>query len=333
MTKFKSFGVIGGGAWGTALAQSTCLAGCDTTLWAREEETVSAINTAHENKAFLPGIKLNPALKATTSLEELAAGKDALLMVAPAQYLRQVAGDLAPFIAAATPIIICAKGIETASGKLMSDVLSEAIPGATSVVLSGPSFASDVAKGLPTAVTLAARDEALGQELCTALSHKALRPYWSDDLIGVQIGGAVKNVLAIAAGIVEGKQLGASAHASLISRGFAELTRFGESFGANQKTMMGLSGLGDLVLTCSSPQSRNMSLGIALGEGQSLQDILNTRNSVSEGVHTAAAVARITKERGITMPIAEAVHDVITGTVTVDDAITTLLSRPLRAEG
>ena len=294
MTKFKSFGVIGGGAWGTALAQSTCLAGCDTTLWAREEEIVSAINTSHENAAFLPGISLDPGLKATTSLEELAGGKDALLMVAPAQYVRHVAADLARFITAGTPVIICAKGIETASGKLMSEVVSEAMPTATPVILSGPSFASDVARGLPT---------------------------------------AVKNVLAIAAGIVQGKQLGASAHASLISRGFAELTRFGESFGANPKTMRGLSGLGDLVLTCSSPQSRNMSLGIALGEGQSLQDILKTRNSVSEGVHTAAAVARIVEERQITMPIADAVHNVITETVTIDDAIATLLSRPLRSEG
>lgn len=332
MTEIKNIGVIGAGAWGTALAHSACLAGCNTLIWANEEETANAINQHHENKPFLPGIPLHPSLKATTSLKEAAEEKDVLLMVAPAQYVRDVALQLAELTRAGTPVLICAKGIEIKTGKLMSDVIKETMPTAIPTILSGPSFAADVASGLPTAITLAAEDETLGMALCKALSHKALRPYWSDDLIGVQIGGAVKNVLAIAAGIVMGKQLGASAHASLISRGFAELTRYAANFGAKPQTLMGLSGLGDLVLTCSSPQSRNMSLGIELGKGRPLDDILKERRSVSEGVHTAKALTAIARARTIQMPICDAVHQITTGGLTVDEAITTLLSRPLRAE-
>lgn len=331
MTEIKNIGVIGAGAWGTALAQSACLAGCKTELWCHEEGTATEIN-AGENKSFLPGIPLHSALKATTSLEQAATGKDALLLVAPAQFIRPVTEQLARVCPTPLPVVICAKGIEIKTGALLSDVLAETMPDAIPAILSGPSFAADVARGLPTAVTLAAKDEPLGQSLAASLSHKALRPYWSDDLIGVQIGGAVKNVLAIAAGIVLGKELGASAHASLISRGFAEISRFAESFGANPQTLMGLSGLGDLVLTCSSPQSRNMSLGLALGKGKSLSDILSERRSISEGVHTAKAVASIANERNIPMPIAEAVHAIITEQLNVDQAIDTLLSRPLKAE-
>lgn len=331
MSEYHSIGVVGGGAWGTALAQSACLAGCRVTLWAKETETVDAINTNHENINYLSGIQLNSALKATTSLEQTA-DNDALLLVTPAQFVRTVTEKLSPHIKPGTPIIICAKGIETSTSKLMSEVLNETIPHATPAILSGPSFASDVAKGLPTAVTLATKQQALGQALSKTLSHQALRPYWSDDMIGVQIGGAFKNVLAIAAGIVVGKKLGASAHASLISRGFAELNRLAISYGANPKTLSGLSGLGDLVLTCSSPQSRNMSLGIALGDGNSLEEILKTRNSVSEGIYTAKAVTAIAKDRHIQMPISDAVTAIISGTTTVDEAIKILLSRPLKAE-
>jgi len=332
MTNFKNIGVLGGGAWGTALAQSACLAGRNVTLWAREETTVTDINTKHINTAFLKDVKLDDNLKATTDLAEIAK-KDAILVVTPAQFVRSVLTDLAPFIQNSTaPLIICAKGIEQSSSKLMTDVLKETLPCATPAILSGPSFAIDVAKGLPTAVTLAAVDKNLGKTLANALSHKALRPYWSDDLIGVQIGGAIKNVLAIAAGIVMGKNLGASAHASLISRGFAELSRFGESYGAKGETMMGLSGLGDLVLTCSSPQSRNMSLGIELGKGKTLDEILASRNSVSEGVYTASAVVEICRDKGIEMPISEAVEAIVTNKKTVNEAIETLLSRPLKAE-
>ena len=331
MITFESIGVLGGGAWGTALAQSACLAGRTVTLWAREPETVEAINTSHENIHFLKGIKLDANLKATTDLEQVAQN-EVLLMVTPAQFVRQTATNLRPFVKDKTPVIICAKGIETSSYKLMSEVLDETLPQAVPIILSGPSFASEIAKGLPTAVTLAAKDERLGKAISQALSHKALRPYWSDDLVGAQIGGAVKNVLAIAAGIVAGKELGASAHASLISRSFAELKRFAASYGANPKTLSGLSGLGDLVLTCSSPQSRNMSLGIALGQGQSLTDILEARSSVTEGVYTAKAVATIAKQRNIQMPICQAVADIINETLTVENAIATLLSRPLKAE-
>ena len=332
MSDFKNIGVIGGGAWGTALAQSACLAGCNVTLWAREEDTVNDINQNHINSAFLKDVPLDPKLRATTDLETIA-NQDAILIVTPAQFVRSVLSDLAPFLQlSSVPLIICAKGIEQSSSKLMTDVVSETVPNATPVILSGPSFASDVAKGLPTAVTLAAENKTLGKELANALSHKALRPYWSDDLIGVQIGGAIKNVLAIAAGIVMGQNLGASAHASLISRGFAELSRFGESYGAKQETMMGLSGLGDLVLTCSSPQSRNMSLGIELGKGKTLDEILASRNSVSEGVYTASAVVEISRKRNFEMPISEAVEAIVTNKQTVNEAIATLLSRPLKAE-
>ena len=332
MSDFKNIGVIGGGAWGTALAQSACLAGCNVTLWAREEDTVNDINQNHINGAFLKDVPLDPKLRATTDLEKIAY-QDAILIVTPAQFVRSVLSDLAPFLQlSSVPLIICAKGIEQSSSKLMTDVVSETVPNATPAILSGPSFASDVAKGLPTAVTLAAENKTLGKELANALSHKALRPYWSDDLIGVQIGGAIKNVLAIAAGIVMGQNLGASAHASLISRGFAELSRFGESYGAKQETMMGLSGLGDLVLTCSSPQSRNMSLGIELGKGKTLDEILASRNSVSEGVYTASAVVEISRKRNFEMPISEAVEAIVTNKQTVNEAIATLLSRPLKAE-
>lgn len=332
MSDFKNIGVIGGGAWGTALAQSACLAGCNVTLWAREEDTVNDINQNHINSAFLKDVPLDPKLRATTDLETIA-NQDAILIVTPAQFVRSVLSDLAPFLqSSSVPLIICAKGIEQSSSKLMTDVVSETVPNATPAILSGPSFASDVAKGLPTAVTLAAENKTLGKELANALSHKALRPYWSDDLIGVQIGGAIKNVLAIAAGIVMGQNLGASAHASLISRGFAELSRFGESYGAKQETMMGLSGLGDLVLTCSSPQSRNMSLGIELGKGKTLNEILASRNSVSEGVYTASAVVEISRKRNFEMPISEAVEAIVTNKQTVNEAIATLLSRPLKAE-
>ena len=308
------------------------MAGCNVTLWAREEDTVNDINQNHINSAFLKDVPLDPKLRATTDLETIA-NQDAILIVTPAQFVRSVLSDLAPFLqSSSVPLIICAKGIEQSSSKLMTDVVSETVPNATPAILSGPSFASDVAKGLPTAVTLAAENKTLGKELANALSHKALRPYWSDDLIGVQIGGAIKNVLAIAAGIVMGQNLGASAHASLISRGFAELSRFGESYGAKQETMMGLSGLGDLVLTCSSPQSRNMSLGIELGKGKTLDEILASRNSVSEGVYTASAVVEISRKRNFEMPISEAVEAIVTNKQTVNEAIATLLSRPLKAE-
>jgi glycerol-3-phosphate dehydrogenase (NAD(P)+) len=247
--------------------------------------------------------------------------------------VRAVGGSLARHLPAGKPVVICAKGLEQATGKLLGEVLTETLPRATLAALSGPSFAAEVARGLPAALTLAAEDETLGQTLAAALGCRHLRIYWSADVVGVQLGGAVKNVLAIAAGIVEGRGLGASAHAALVTRGFAELRRFGDALGAKPDTLMGLSGLGDLLLTCGSPQSRNMSLGRALGQGQTLQAVLGNRRSVAEGVYTAAAVARVAAEKGIDMPICRAVHAIVEGQLTIDAAIDALLSRPQRAEG
>ena len=327
----QSVSVIGGGAWGTALAQTLALGDKRVTLWAREADVVSDITSRHVNRSFLPGVDLDPRIRATSDLAA-AAANDALLIVVPAQHVRSTLVSLARSLRSGTPVVMCAKGIEQASGKLMGDVVTEALPEAQLAVLSGPSFASDVARGLPAALTLACRNEATGRALASTLSSRQMRLYWSSDVTGAELGGAVKNVLAIAAGIVEGRGLGASAHAAIVTRGFAELRRFGEAMGARPETLLGLSGLGDLVLTCGSPQSRNMSLGRALGEGKRLNDILGSRTAVTEGVTTAAAVVRLAREKGVEMPIAEAVHAIIEGRIGVDDAIAALMQRPLKAE-
>lgn len=326
-----SVGVIGGGAWGTALAQTMALAGKRVALWAHEADTIRDINERHRNQTYLADIALETTVAATQDLAEIA-GQDVILMVPPAQFLRGVASSLAPHYRPGTPVVICAKGIEQATGCLLGDALGDAIHGVTLAVLSGPSFASDVARGLPAALTIASENEAIGQRLAEGLGYRQFRLYWSGDVLGVQLGGAIKNVLAIAAGIVDGKQLGASAHAALVARGFAELRRFAEAMGAQSETLMGLSGLGDLLLTCGSPQSRNMSLGRALGQGKTLKDILGERKAVTEGVYTAAAVTKIATEKGVDMPISSAVHAIIEGKVTVDAAIERLLSRPMRSE-
>lgn len=329
--KFETISVIGGGAWGTALAQTASQTGKRVVLWAREPDVVADINERHVNRAFLPGVSLDPTLRATADLDE-AAQADAVLMVAPAQHMRAVAQGLSRRFADGKPLVICCKGIEQQTGKLMGDVAEEVLPQAVIAVLSGPSFAADVARGLPAALTLACRNEATGRALTSALSSRQMRLYWSPDVTGAELGGAVKNVLAIAAGILDGRGLGASAHAALVTRGFAELRRFAENFGAKPETLMGLSGLGDLILTCGSAQSRNMSLGRALAEGKTLAQILGARQAVTEGVYTAAAVVKLARERRIEMPIAEAVHAIIEGSLSVDDAITGLMQRPLKAE-
>lgn len=328
---YQSIGIIGGGAWGTSLAQSARRAGRDALLWAYEPETITDINEAHQNRTYLPGVTLDRAVRATGKLTEIAA-RDAVLMVAPAQHVRGIAAELSASLPEGRPVVICAKGIEQKTHALMSQAVADALPQATVAVLSGPSFAAEVARGLPAAVTLACADEETGKALVHALGHTTFRPYWSSDLIGAQIGGAVKNVLAIAAGIVAGKQLGASAHAALTTRGFAEIVRLGTALGARPETLSGLSGLGDLLLTCGSPQSRNMSLGKALGEGRTLKEVLGARKSVSEGVFTASAVAEMAREHDLEMPICQAVHQVVSGEVSVDTAIQGLLSRPFRAE-
>lgn len=326
-----NIGVIGGGAWGTALAQTLRLAGRRVTLWAREPETVNDINVRHVNRTFLPGVDLDHELVATEDLSALA-DTDALLMVAPAQHVRAIAMQLRPMLKPGQPIVLCAKGIEQTTGLMLGDVLGAVLPEQTHAVLSGPSFAADVARGLPAALTIACKREEIGRVLAERMGYRQFRLYWSSDTVGAEVGGALKNVLAIAAGIVDAKGLGASAHAGLVTRGFAEMRRLGEALGARPDTMMGLSGLGDLILTCGSPQSRNMSLGRALGQGRTLDEILQSRVAVTEGVYTAAAAVRLAREHGVEMPITEAVHGIIEGRLSVDDAIAGLMQRPFKAE-
>ena len=327
----KRAGVIGGGAWGTALAQVCAKAGREVILWAREPEVVASINDRHENTVFLPGVSLDRTIRATADLADLAF-VDVILAVAPAQHVRAALAAFAPYARPGAPIVLCAKGIEQGSLKLMTEVLAETIPAAAPAVLSGPSFAGEVARGLPTAVTLACPDEVLGWSLVEALATPAFRPYLASDMIGAEAGGAVKNVLAIACGIVEGRGLGRSAHAALITRGFSELTRLAVASGGSAETVAGLCGLGDLVLTCSSPQSRNMSVGLALGQGQSLAEALAGKLSVAEGVASAPGVRDLALKLGVDVPICQAVAAILDGRVGVDDAIAGLLSRPLREE-
>lgn len=331
MTTIRTLAVVGGGAWGTALATAAARAGRDVQLWVHEPEVSEEINETHENRTYLPGIPLDPTIKATSDMGDLV-GTDAFLLVPPAQHLRAVATKLHEVLKKGSLVAICAKGIEQNSGKLMSEILKETLPDALPAILSGPSFASEVARGLPAAVTLACAEEEAAIALVEAIGSSTFRPYWTSDVIGTQIGGAIKNVLAIACGIVDGKKLGESARAALTARGFAEMVRLGKRLGARPETLSGLSGLGDLILTCSSTQSRNMSLGVALGEGKTLKEIMGDRNSVAEGVHTAAAVKAMGDKRHLEMPICDAVADIVSGTKTVDEAIASLLARPFTAE-
>src|SRR5208282_4437784 len=327
----QNFGIIGGGAWGTALAQVLRRAERRVVLWAREAEVVESVNRARENPLFLPGVKLEAGITATSALAE-ASRADVILLVPPAQHLREIAKALAPHLAKNTPVVICAKGIEEKTGALMSEAASSALPGANLAVLSGPTFAAEVALGLPTAVTLAVADQELGKTLAEALGARGFRPYLSDDMIGAQVGGAVKNVMAIACGIVMGKRMGDNARAALITRGLAEMVRLARAKGGRPETLMGLSGLGDLVLTCTGPQSRNLSLGIALGEGQKLESILASRRSVAEGVSSAAACVALAGKLGIEMPISAAVEAILHQGADVDRAIEALLARPFKPE-
>lgn len=331
----KHIGVIGAGAWGTAMACVAARAGDpDTrkvTLWALEPEVVQSVNEQHLNQLYLPDIELEGTITATSDFADFKPA-DAILMVAPAQHVRGVTRDLVTALQAPVPIAICAKGIERDTLKLMTEVVAEEAPGYPVAVLSGPSFAADVARGLPTAVTLACEDEAIGAALMEAIGISTFRPYQSTDLVGAELGGSVKNVLAIACGIVEGKKFGESARAALTARGFAEMVRLGEAMGAKSDTLRGLSGLGDLILTCNSMQSRNMSLGAALGEGHTLKQIMAARRSVAEGVHSAKAVVALAQKYNVEMPIVESVEAIVSGEKSVDDAIVDLLNRPFRAE-
>lgn len=325
----RTLGVIGGGAWGTALAQVAASGGDRTVLWAREAEVVQSVNDEHENSLFLAGIALNPAITATSDLAELDQC-DALLVVTPAQHMRAI---LATLPRNGRPLILCAKGMEESTTRLMHEVASEEQPGSPIAILSGPTFAHEVAAGLPAAVTLAVDDIAVGEALRARIAKPHFRPYLSDDVIGAEIGGAVKNVLAIACGVVEGQGLGQNARAALISRGFAEMTRFGLARGARLETLAGLSGLGDLVLTCSSTSSRNFSLGKGLGEGGSVADLLADKRSVAEGAFTAPVLRRAAEAIGVDMPIVGAVCALLAGEASAGEVVERLLSRPLRAEG
>ena len=327
----QTFGIIGGGAWGTALAQVLRRAGRDVILWARETEVVTAVSVAAENPIFLPGIKLDRGIRATGELAA-AARADAVLLTTPAQHLRAIATQLAPHLPKDVPLVLCTKGIEEKTGALMSEVAAAAAPGAPLAVLSGPTFAHEVAAGLPTAVTLAASDAALGATLVTALGGRGFRPYLSADPVGAQVGGAVKNVLAIACGIVMGKKFGDNARAALVTRGLAEMVRLAVAKGGKAETLMGLSGLGDLTLTCTGLQSRNLSLGVALGEGQTLAAILGARRSVAEGVTSSAACVALARKLGIEMPIVQAVDAILHKGAAIDREIEGLLARPFKAE-
>jgi len=331
MSDYQNIGVIGGGAWGTALAQTLAVTGRDVKLWAFEDECVQAINTRRENTLYLKGVKLHERIAATAKLSDLGT-MDAVLSVAPAQHTRAILQGFIPHMRDNMPIVLCSKGIEISTRQFMSDVLADIAPNAVAAVLSGPSFAIDVAKGLPTAVTLACEDEVIGQALVKAIAAPTFRPYLARDVLGAEIGGAVKNVLAIVCGIVLGKGLGRSAHAAIIARGFAEMTRLGKALGAQPETLTGLCGLGDLVLTCSSEQSRNMSCGLALGQGQSLEDIMASRTSVTEGVATAPALKETAVQHGVDMPICTAMADILAGDIDVDKAILNLLSRDHKKE-
>ncbi len=322
------FGVIGGGAWGTALAQTLAIDGSAVRLWVREAEVIETINSRHENVQFLPGIQLSPLIHATSDLGWV--GETGLiLVVSPAQHTRAVLEQLPRH---AQTLILCSKGIESESLQLLSEVAADVHPDSPLAVLSGPTFAHEVARGLPTAVTLAAEDEESGVSIARLLARPSFRTYASTDIVGAEVGGAVKNVLAIACGVVEGRGLGLNARAALISRGFAEMIRFGLAKGARPETLAGLAGLGDLVLTCSSENSRNFSLGKGIGAGSRAADLLAERRTVAEGAATAPVLAEAAAKLGVDMPIVAAVNALLADRVSVDEVVERLLARPLKAE-
>ncbi len=327
----SKIGIIGAGAWGTALAMAAIRAGNEVVIQAHEPEVAEAINRHHENSIFLPSYELDLGIKATSVMVD-AVDADVVLLVAPAQHMRGVCDAAAADWPSGVPAIICAKGIEQGSCALMSEVVGEMLPGKPIAVLSGPTFAAEVARDLPTAVTLACDDETMAKVLMETLSTRYFRIYRSRDVIGSQIGGAVKNVLAIACGIVEGRKLGDNTRAALVTRGLAEISRLGMAKGAQAETLAGLSGMGDLTLTCNAVQSRNFSLGVALGSGQRLEDILSERNSVAEGVFTASSVTDLARRLNVDLPICSAVDGVLNHGANIDATINGLLARPLKAE-
>ena len=325
MVSFNSVAVIGGGAYGTALACAALRAGRDVVLYARSAEAVAQMQATRENPK-LPGVSLDAGIDVTSDMA-MAGRAEFILLATPAQNLREAATSLAPHLKLKTPVVACAKGIERGTHRFMTEIIAEAMPQAIPAILSGPNFADDVARGLPTAVTLATRDEVLASDLVHALGSSTFRPYHSTDVRGVEIGGAAKNVLAIAAGIVVGRQLGASALAALTTRGFSELARLGRACGARSETLVGLSGLGDLILSCSSLQSRNFAFGIALGRGEA-----PNRDKLAEGEFTAPVLIELAASQNVDMPVSNAVAAILSGKITIDAAIEGLLTRPFKAE-
>lgn len=323
--------ILGAGAWGTALAAVVASAGRQALLWTRNPALAEEISRQHRNSVYLPNIELDPSIRATAEPADLA-GVDAVLLVTPSQHLRSIATRFAAVLPEAVPLVLCCKGIERGSGKLMTDVAAEVLPGRPLAVLSGPTFAAEVARGLPTAVTLASDDPALAAELVTALGSRSFRPYQANDPLGAEVGGAVKNVIAIACGIVEGRDLGANARAALITRGLAEIVRLGLARGGRVETLMGLSGFGDLTLTCTAVQSRNYALGLALGKGSALQDLMSGRRTVAEGVESAAAVTALAASLKIEMPICKAVDAILHHGADIGEVIGELLARPFTKE-
>jgi glycerol-3-phosphate dehydrogenase (NAD(P)+) len=328
MTKI---GVIGAGAWGTALAQVYAVAGNDVLIAAREQEIVDCINNDHDNCKYLPEIRLADNLRATTDMRE-AAKSDVVLVVTPAQHVRATLNTIAENITDKKPLVICAKGIELNTGKMMSEVAAEEVPNAELAILTGPNFAGEIVRGLPSASTVAARTQEAADKICALLNSRNLRPYASDDIIGAEIGGAVKNVIAIASGMVHGLGLGESARAALVTRGLAEIARLAERMGGRRETLMGMCGMGDMMLTCSSMQSRNFSLGALMGQGQTLENILAARNGVTEGVHTARAVMVMAQAHGVDMPISNMVDQCVNHGLPLQEGVRMIMERPLRAE-
>lgn len=327
----QSIGVIGGGAWGTALAQVLASNERNVLMWALETDVVDAVNTKHENTVYLPGVALASNLKATNDLQE-AASCDILLLVTPAQYVRKTVTEIKDKLEEGRPLVICAKGIELDTGLLLSQVVEQECPEAVVAVMTGPTFASEIARGLPGAATIAAKDKDVAQELQDVIGVPGFRPYTTTDIVGTQLGGAIKNVIAIACGVVHGRNLGESARAALQTRGIAEIARLGVAMGAKRETLLGMCGIGDLTLTCSSMQSRNFSLGAALGEGKSLEEILGPRKEVTEGVHTVRSTLSLAKKHAVDMPISEAVAHLLDEGHSVDDAIEEMLNRPFGYE-
>lgn len=328
----KTIGIIGAGAWGTALAQAQATAGRKVTLWAREPEIVDAINASRENTVFLPDVKLDGNITATGSLTE-AANNDIILVVTPAQHVRTTLQSLkTDGVADGKVFVICAKGVEINTGSLMSQVAKDILPTASMAIMTGPTFAAEIARGLPGGLTIACEDKDTGLGLIESLSSRTFRTYLTDDVLGAQIGGAVKNVIAIAAGVIYGRGMGDSARAALVTRGMAEMGRLASAMGAKRETLMGMCGMGDLILTCSSMQSRNFSLGVQMGQGKSIDEILGTRKSVTEGVTTAKALTVMAKNNAIDMPISAAVNACLSEGAGIEETIERMLDRPMKME-